>query len=64
MTLFRKQLKENHVVNKTFNYSKGDVSLNFTLRIDIKNQLKDFKDILDNAIMDVSEEIERKNENG
>ncbi len=60
MVMFRKKLKQNHVTNRTFSYSKGDVSLNFTLRIDIKDQLKDFKELLEKAVEEVSEEIERK----
>lgn len=37
---------------KTFNYSKGDVSLNFELEEDTK-QLKDFKSLLQEAVKDV-----------
>lgn len=59
--MFRKKLKENHIVNKEFNYSKGDVSLRFTLRIDIKGQLKDFKECLEQALENVKEEIEKDN---
>ena len=54
------KLKENHITNRTFNYSKGDITLNFTLRIDIKDQLKDFKELLEMAVKEISEEIERK----
>ena len=60
MTMFRKQLKENHITNRTFDYAQGDVTLKFTLRIDIKNQLKDFKVILEKALEDVTEELERR----
>ena len=37
---------------KTFNYSKGDVSLNFELTEDT-NQLKDFKSLLQEAVKDI-----------
>ncbi len=57
MTMFRKQLKENHKIEKSFSYSKGDCALDFTLRIDIKDQLKDFKELLDKAIKDVKEQL-------
>lgn len=57
--LFRKQLKENHNTTKQFDYSKGDVSLKFGLRIDIKDQLRDFKELLEKALQDLDEEIER-----
>lgn len=60
MTMFRKQLKENHQTNRQFDYSKGDVSLKFGLRIDVKDQLKDFKEILEKALGEVTEELERR----
>jgi len=50
-------IKKDHVQNKTFYYSKGEVNLNFTLRVDIKTQLKDFLEILKVSIKDVEEEI-------
>jgi len=50
-------IKKDHVQNKTFNYSKGEVNLDFTLRVDIKTQLKDFLEILKVSIKDVEEEI-------
>ncbi len=55
--MFRKQLKKDHKTNRTFSYSKGDTTLNFTLRIDIKDQLKDFKELLEMAVEEISEEI-------
>ena len=60
MTMFCKQLKEDHKTNRTFNYSKGDVNLAFTLRIDTKDQLKDFKELLEKSLEDITEEIERR----
>ena len=60
--MFRKQIKTEHQDNRTFSYSKGDIKLNFTLRIDTKSQLKDFKELLLKAVDDVSEEIERRTE--
>lgn len=55
--MHRKLLKEEHITSREFNYSKGDVSLKFGLRIDIKSQLKDFKELLIKALEDVTEEI-------
>lgn len=59
MATIRKQLKENHNTTRQFDYSKGDVSLRFSLRIDIKDQLKDFAELLKKASQDVQTEIER-----
>lgn len=48
-----------HVIRK-FNYQNGTVSLNFNLRIDIKNDLKIFKELLEAALIDVTEEINKQ----
>ena len=58
--MFRKIFKENNTTSKQFDYAQGDVSLKFVLRTDIKSQLKDFKPLLEKALVDVSEELERK----
>lgn len=58
--MFRKTLKENNTTSKQFDYSQGDVSLKFTLRTDIKSQLKDFKLLLEKALSDVISELERE----
>lgn len=60
MNLFKKQIIENHTENKTFNYQKDKVSLVFTLRTDVKKELKNFKDLLEKAIVDIDKELERK----
>lgn len=60
MTMFRKQLKTNHEDWRNFSYSKGDTVLNFKLRIDIKSQLKDYKELLKKALDDVTEELEKE----
>lgn len=54
--IFNKVKKEN-ITNKTFSYSKGKVSLNFTLRTDIKTDLKDFLEILKVAQDEVADEL-------
>lgn len=44
---------------KTFNYSKGGVSLSFSLRTDVKNELQDFESCLEKALDDVRDEINK-----
>lgn len=49
--------------NKTFDYTKGDgaglVNLNFTLRVDMKTQLRNFAELLKAGLTDVEEELKR-----
>lgn len=40
---------------KTFEYAKGDTTLNFSLQTDNSSQLRDFKSILSMAIEDIDE---------
>lgn len=53
-----KFLQRDHVQRKTFNYKKANVNLDFTLRVDIKQELKDFLECLEAATADVKKEIE------
>jgi hypothetical protein len=55
-----KILKKQHTDSRAFSYAKGNVQLNFTLRTDIKQELKDFKEVLQAALVDVDAEIEAK----
>ena len=55
----KKLLTKAHTENKSFNFSKGSVNLNFVLRTDIKSQLQDFKELLQQAIFDVDKEIKK-----
>lgn len=55
----KKILKTNNTINKNFSYSLGKVSLNFSLRTDIKQDLKDFAELLKVATLEVNEEIEK-----
>lgn len=50
----------NQVRNRRFDYSKGDVRLDFTLRTDVKIQLKSFLELLKRAVVDVEEELAMK----
>jgi len=49
--------------SRQFNYTKQvagtaqDTSLNFSLRTDVKNELKAFLELLEAAVVDVKEEI-------
>lgn len=40
--------------NKTFAYSKGGVNLSFTLNIDDKKQMENFKACLEEALKDIN----------
>lgn len=46
--------------SRQFAYQKGGVSLSFSLRTDIKQEMKDFVECLEAAITDVKEEIAKK----
>ena len=50
--------KETMITKREFSYMLGNVRLNFTLRTDIKGELKDFLEILKDAVQDVVLEIE------
>ena len=56
--LFNK-IKDKSTSTKNFSYSKGEVNLNFNLRTDIKTQLKDFRDLLKVAILEVDKELKK-----
>lgn len=55
----KKILKTNNTTSKNFSYSLGEVTLAFSLRTDIKQQLKDFTELLKVAAKEVSEELEK-----
>lgn len=60
----KKILQREQTENKSFGYKKGNVQLNFTLRVDIKQELKDFKECLEAALSDVDKVLaEKKNGN-
>ena len=58
MNIFKK-VKINNTTSKNFSYSKGRVSLNFSLRTDIKQELKDFIELLKVAQEEVNKEINK-----
>ena len=45
--------------SKAFTFSKGNVTLSFTLNIDSKTQLTDFRDLLEEALKEVNLEIKK-----
>lgn len=49
-----------HRHSRTFSYQMGNVTLSFSLRTDIKTELKDFLSCLEEAQKDVTEELESK----
>lgn len=44
--------------NRTFTYRKGGVQLSFTLRVDVKTELKDFIECLEAAQADVQKAVD------
>ena len=60
----KKLLTKNHIESKSFNFNKGSVNLSFTLRIDTKSELQDFKELLEQAIINVEEEVAVFNSKG
>lgn len=48
-----------NTIHKKFSYNKNNVNLVFDLRIDVKEELKDFLELLENAIEEVKEDLSR-----
>ncbi len=46
-----------HTQTKQFSYTRNKVSLRFSLRTDIKSELKDFLELLKQAQKEVEEEL-------
>lgn len=46
-------------LKKTYSYQKEDVSLEFTLSPDNKEELLNFTDLLNKAIIDVNDDIDK-----
>ena len=57
MNIFKNTIKKETTDTRAFTYSKNKVQLNFSLRTDIKSELKDFRDILEQALEDVNKEL-------
>ena len=54
----KNQMNKQLITKKTFNYEKGACTLNFTLKIDVKTELKDFKECLVEAQKDIDNILE------
>lgn len=54
------QIVSSSMVNRQFSYSKGRTNLSFQLRIDIKTELREFIELLEQALKDVTEEFYKK----
>ncbi len=52
--------KRDHTDRRQFAYSRNNVNLSFTLRTDIKQELKDFAELLKEAEKDVLQELNSK----
>jgi len=52
-------IKTDNTTSKNFSYSKGKVGLNFNLRTDIKQEMKDFLELLEVAQKEVKEELKK-----
>lgn len=48
-----------HKVNKEFFYAQDDITLKFTLRVDKKDELLIFRDLLVKAFQDIDLELKR-----
>lgn len=48
------------LTSREFRYSKGTTNLKFSLNLDNKTEMKEFRELLEKALTDVSEEIERE----
>lgn len=51
------QIVKTSIVTRTFKYVKDDCTLNFTLRIDVKSELAVYELLLEQALIDVKEEL-------
>lgn len=59
MTKEKAVLHSEAIQRKEFTYTLGDVSLKFTLRTDIKSELKAFRELASHAVEDIDAELEK-----
>lgn len=59
---FKRIIREEHVTRREFAYTKDDVSLKFTLRVDNPKELRIFKELMQKAIEDIDEELQKHGE--
>jgi len=53
------EVKSSSISRKEFSYEKAGVTLSFTLRTDVPQELLVFRELLETAFKQVSEEIEK-----
>jgi hypothetical protein len=53
-------LQSTNTESKTWNFSKGNVQLNFSLRVDIKEEMKAFAELLATAKVAVEDELSKR----
>ena len=56
----KKILTATSVENKKWDYENGGVRLNFTLRVDIKEEMKNFLEMLKRAQADIESELTKR----
>lgn len=57
---FKKEIIiRNVATKKDFSYSKGNCSLTFTLSVDVKKEVKDFRELLLKAVEDIDETLKQ-----
>ena len=59
MNIFKNTIKKETTETRAFTYPKNKVQLNFSLRTDIKSELKDFKELLLQAVEDINKELKK-----
>jgi hypothetical protein len=57
MNIFKNTIKKETTDTRAFSYSKNKVQLNFSLRTDIKSEMKDFRELLLQAVEDINKEL-------
>ena len=53
-------MTSNNVTKKTFDHTKGEIRIAITVRTDIKQELKDSREILETIIKEIDEELSNK----
>lgn len=53
-----RKLEKSSSIQKQFNYTKGDCTLPFMLSLDDSSELRDFRDLLKEALRDVEKTLE------
>lgn len=55
----QKPVTSERIERATFTYAQGNTKLEFTLRVDIKKELEDFKQCLEAALQDINNQLEK-----